>query len=109
VLGGITVVLYGMIGLLGAKIWRENSVDFGNPVNLVPLAAGIIIAIGNTSLKVSDNFTLSGIALGTLVVIVYYHLARAIAPAHLREPDPGTLIALGETDAYQQDDTPGSR
>jgi xanthine/uracil permease len=109
VLGGITVVLYGMIGLLGAKIWRENNVDFGNPVNLVPLAAGIIIAIGNTSLKVSDNFTLSGIALGTLVVVVYYHLARAIAPAHLREPDPGTLIALGETDAYREDDLPGSR
>src|SRR5256884_4305951 len=51
VLGGITVVLYGMIGLLGAKIWKENGVDFGNPINLVPVAAGIIIAIGNTTLK----------------------------------------------------------
>ena len=30
-LGGITVVLYGMIGLVGAKIWVENGVDFGNP------------------------------------------------------------------------------
>ena len=37
VLGGITVVLYGMIGLLGAKIWKENRVDFANPINLVPL------------------------------------------------------------------------
>src|SRR6185436_5954807 len=57
VLGGITVVLYGMIGLLGAKIWKENNVDLGNPVNLVPLSAGIIIAIGDTSLKVTDDFT----------------------------------------------------
>ena len=40
VLGGITVVLYGMIGLVGAKIWVENRVDFGDPVNLVGLAAG---------------------------------------------------------------------
>ena len=40
VLGGITVVLYGMIGLLGAKIWIENRVDFANPVNLVPLGRG---------------------------------------------------------------------
>ena len=40
VLGGITLVLYGMIGLLGAKIWKENGVDFGSPVNLVPVAAG---------------------------------------------------------------------
>ena len=49
VLGGITVVLYGMIGLLGAKIWKENRVDFANPINLVPLAAGIIIGIGNVT------------------------------------------------------------
>jgi xanthine/uracil permease len=28
VLGGITLVLYGMIGLLGAKIWVENRVNF---------------------------------------------------------------------------------
>ena len=93
VLGGITVVLYGMIGLLGAKIWKENSVDFGNPINLVPLAAGIVIAIGNTTLKVTNDFQLTGIALGTIVVLVFYHLARAIAPAHLREE--GTMIVRG--------------
>ncbi len=103
VLGGITVVLYGMIGLLGAKIWKENGVDFGNPVNLVPLAAGIIIAIGNTSLQISDNFQLSGIALGTIVAVVFYHLARSIAPAHLRE-DPGALIAVGEPGMYEVDE-----
>ncbi len=49
VLGGITVVLYGMIGLLGAKIWKENGVDFGNPLNLMPIAAGLIIGIGDTA------------------------------------------------------------
>ena len=69
VLGGITVVLYGMIGLLGAKIWKENNVDFANPINLVPVAAGIILGIGNSSLKISDTFELAGIALGTIVTI----------------------------------------
>ncbi|HSE56412.1 MAG TPA: solute carrier family 23 protein [Nocardioidaceae bacterium] len=85
VLGGITVVLYGMIGLLGAKIWKENRVDFANPINLVPVAAGIIIAIGDTSLEITEDFTLSGIALGTIVTLVGYHLARAVAPANLKE------------------------
>jgi xanthine/uracil permease len=84
VLGGITVVLYGMIGLLGVKIWIENGVDFGNPLNLVPIAAGVIIGIGDTSLKFTDNFSLSGIALGTIVTIVCYHGARWIAPAYLK-------------------------
>jgi uracil-xanthine permease len=79
VLGGITVVLYGMIGLLGAKIWKENDVDFGDPVNLVPVAAGLIIAIGDVTLTLGGGFSLSGIALGTLVVVVGYHLSRALA------------------------------
>jgi uracil-xanthine permease len=85
VLGGITVVLYGMIGLLGAKIWKENRVDFGNPINLVPIAAGIVIAIGNTSLTITQDFVLSGIALGTIVTIGGFHLARVVAPPHLRD------------------------
>jgi xanthine/uracil permease len=84
VLGGITVILYGMIGLLGAKIWKENRVDFANPINLVPLAAGIIIAIGNVSLKISDTFSLSGISFGAIVAVVGWHLCRVLAPAEMQ-------------------------
>jgi uracil-xanthine permease len=76
VLGGITVVLYGMIGLVGAKIWVENRVDFGNPVNMVGLAGGIIAGIGGVTLKFTDSFSLGGIALGTILVIVYFHLVK---------------------------------
>jgi uracil-xanthine permease len=103
VLGGITVVLYGMIGLLGAKIWKENGVDFGNPVNLVPVAAGLVIAIGNTSLVFSDNFVLTGIALGTIVTIVAYHAAKAMAPPHLRDAVDGPSIVLNEPGMYDVD------
>ena len=84
VLGGITVVLYGMIGLLGAKIWKENRVDFANPINLVPLAAGIIIGIGPVNLQITDDFSLSGIALGSIVAVVGWHIARALAPADMK-------------------------
>lgn len=98
VLGGITVVLYGMIGMLGAKIWIENGVDFANPVNLVPVSAGIIIAIGDTSLEITDTFVLSGIALGTIVTVAAYHLARSVAPPHLKE---GTLISIGGTGLHK--------
>lgn len=78
VLGGITVVLYGMIGLLGAKIWVENRVDFADPVNLVPVAAAIILAIGNVTLQITDDFPLQGIALGTIAVLLGYHVLNAV-------------------------------
>ncbi|MCC9311375.1 nitrate reductase [Kitasatospora sp. RB6PN24] len=88
VLGGITVILYGMIGLLGAQIWSRSNVDLRNPLNLVPAAAGIIIGIGNVTMKFSSNFSLSGIALGTLVVVIGYHGLRLLAPAHLKAQEP---------------------
>ncbi|HNQ06876.1 MAG TPA: solute carrier family 23 protein [Tetrasphaera sp.] len=114
VLGGITVVLYGMIGLLGAKIWKENGVDFGNPINLVPVAAGIIIGVGNVQMTFTDNFSLGGIALGTIVAVGAYHLAKALAPAELRSRADGAMIAVGDytygdsdgVDDLLQDDNP---
>ena len=90
VLGGITVVLYGMIGLLGAKIWVENRVDFSKPINLVPVAAGIIIAVGDTSLNIGDSFSLAVIAFGTIVTIAAYHLVRALMPASMKDDQLGT-------------------
>jgi xanthine/uracil permease len=104
VLGGITVILYGMIGLLGAKIWKENDVDFANPINLVPVAAGIVIAIGNTSLVFSSTFSLSGIAFGTIVAIGAYHMARALAPEHLKNTAGGAIIVVGRKDTQKDDD-----
>ncbi len=96
VLGGITVVLYGMIGLLGAKIWHENAVDFGNPLNLVPIAAGVIIGIGDVSLRFTSDFALNGIPLGTIVTIAGYHVLRLFAPPHLRGEPP--LLDAAEPD-----------
>jgi uracil-xanthine permease len=109
VLGGITVVLYGMIGLLGAKIWIENRVDFANPVNLVPLAAGLIAGIGGVTLKVTDDFSISGIALGTILAIVFYHLVHWLAPEHMRlEPqtderayEGGTMFSTGDVETSE--------
>jgi uracil-xanthine permease len=104
VLGGITVILYGMIGLLGAKIWKENDVDFANPINLVPVAAGIVIAIGNTSLVFTDTFSLSGIAFGTIVAIAAYHMARGLAPQHMKDSAGMPFVVLPLKDIDREDE-----
>lgn len=104
VLGGITVVLYGMIGLLGAKIWKENKVDFGNPLNLVPVAAGIIIGIGNVTMEFGDEFSLGGIALGTVVTVVVHHVANALAPAELKQRHEGAVLIVDRPGAYADHD-----
>lgn len=86
VLGGITVVLYGMIGLLGARIWVENTVDFSRPEVLVPLAAGIVIGVGDVTMQYAGG-QFGGIALGTVVTIGGYHLMRRLAPGDVTPPE----------------------
>ncbi|MBN6054391.1 nitrate reductase [Nonomuraea sp. RK-328] len=87
VLGGVTVILYGMIGLLGAKIWVENRVDFSDPLNMVPIGAGIILAVGPVKFLISSDFRLEGIALGTIVLVAGYHLLRVISGRPVPVPE----------------------
>ena len=43
------------------------------------------LAVGPVAHQISDDFTLEGIALGTIVALAAYHIARMIAPANLRK------------------------
>ena len=52
VLGGATIILYGLIAVLGGRIWVEGKVDFKNPVNLFPAAIGLILGCGQRHLDV---------------------------------------------------------
>jgi NCS2 family nucleobase:cation symporter-2 len=88
VLGGATVVLYGLIGVLGARIWVQARVDFANPANLMTAAVALIIGIANFEWKLGD-LMLNGIALGSIAAIVVYHVMRQIG---IRR---GTVAAAG--------------
>lgn len=76
VLGGVTTILYGMIAVLGAKIWIENQVDLGKNHNLMPAAIGATVGAGNFTWAVSANLSFEGIAVGTVLTLVVYHLMR---------------------------------
>lgn len=75
VLGGACLVLYGLIGMLGVRIWQDNRVDFTNPANLTAAAVALIVGIGNLSLTVGP-VQLEGIALGSVGIIAVYPLMR---------------------------------
>jgi uracil-xanthine permease len=80
VLGGVGVALYGMIGVLGAKIWIENKVNFGNSTNLLIAATTLIIGIADMTWTRGDYY-FGGIINGTLVAVVGYQVLRALNKA----------------------------
>ena len=72
VLGGAATVLYGMIGVLGFRIWVEHRVDFSNPINLTTGAVALIVGIANYTITFGD-LAFEGIALGTAAALILYH------------------------------------
>ncbi|WP_018117334.1 uracil-xanthine permease family protein [Corynebacterium mastitidis] len=71
VLGGATMVLYGLIGMLGVRIWQDNAVNFSHPVNLTAAAVALVAGIGNLTLSVG-SVELEGIAWGSVGIMVGY-------------------------------------
>lgn len=75
VLGGAATLLYGMIGLLGVRIFIENKVDLSKNHNLVTAAIPFIIGIANYTFSIGI-VQFNGIATGSVASIVIYHLLK---------------------------------
>jgi putative pyrimidine permease RutG len=76
VLGGVSIVVFGLIAVAGAKIWVDNKVDFGQNRNLIVAAVTLVLGAGDFTLKIGA-FTLGGIGTATFGAIVLYALLRA--------------------------------
>ncbi len=93
VVGGIELYLFGLIAVIGAKIWVDGRVDFGKRANLAVAAIPLILAAGGADVKFGD-FELNNLALGALGAIVLYQILR---PGHIRdtETEPAEVVARG--------------
>jgi uracil-xanthine permease len=78
VLGGAVTVLFGLIAVLGARIWIEARVDFRDPVNLATAAVALIVGAGDFTLHWGD-YTFAGITLGTLAALGIYQVLRPLS------------------------------
>ena len=72
-LGGVAVALFGMIGLLGARIWIDAKVDFSNSNNLIITGSALIIGIADISWT-RGQYTFTGIVNATLVAVIGYQI-----------------------------------
>lgn len=73
VLGGVTLVLYGMIAMMGFRIWVDKGVNFHRMDNLVPAAVALIAGSGNLTWAPAEGYTFEGISMGTVLILVLYH------------------------------------
>lgn len=79
IIGGVSLILYGMISAIGVRNVVENKVDFTKSRNLIIAAVILVSALGISSIDFSIgsiNISLSGLAIAALVGI----LLNAILP-----------------------------
>ena len=77
-LGGVAVALFGMIGILGARIWIDAKVDFSNSNNLIIAGSAMIIGIADISWT-RGQYTFTGIVNATLVAVLGYQILNAVS------------------------------
>jgi uracil-xanthine permease len=73
VMGGVSIVVFGLIAVAGARIWVENKVDFADNKNLIVAAITLVLGTGDFTLKFGD-FALGGIGTATFGAIGLYAL-----------------------------------
>ena len=73
VMGGVSIVVFGLIAVAGAKIWVDNRVDFSDSRNLVVAAITLILGTGDFTLKFGD-FAMNGIGTATFGAILLWAL-----------------------------------
>ncbi|HSI67514.1 MAG TPA: solute carrier family 23 protein [Planococcus sp. (in: firmicutes)] len=87
VLGGISILLFGIIASSGLRMLIDNGIDFGDKRNLVISSVILVLGIGGASLEFSETFQVEGMALAAIVGV----LLNLILPGMKKEElDDGT-------------------
>ena len=72
-MGSVSIVVFGLNAVAGAKIWVDNKVDFSDNKNLLVAAITLILGTGDFTLKFGQ-FALSGIGTATVGAILLWAL-----------------------------------
>ena len=98
VMGGVSIVVFGLIAVAGAKIWVDNRVDFSQNRNLIVAAITLVLGTGDFTLNFG-GFALGGIGTATFGAILLYALLN-------RSNSPGVSVADAPIVEVRQPNTP---
>jgi uracil permease len=99
VLGGVSIILFGIIAAQGLRMYVENKVDFSHKRNMIIAAAILVTGIGGFKISFAGvtfwqsfltNLTIDNIAFSTFLGIILHVVL------------PGKEAAMGETKREQQ-------
>ena len=66
VMGGVSILLFGIIASSGLRMLVDSKIDFGNKRNLVISSVILVVGIGGAVIKVSESLQIQGMALAAI-------------------------------------------
>ncbi|WP_033541432.1 solute carrier family 23 protein [Planococcus sp. CAU13] len=88
VLGGISILLFGIIASSGLRMLVDNNIDFGDKRNLVISSVILVIGIGGARIEFTPTFVIEGMALAAIIGVI---LNLVLPGRNKEEIDDGTL------------------
>ena len=70
VLGGVSILLFGIIASSGLRMLVDAKVDFGDSRNMVIASVILVIGIGGAKFVVNEAFSLEGMALAAIIGVI---------------------------------------
>jgi len=70
VIGGMTIVLYGLIAGNGVKVMLKAKVDLSDMRNLIIVATMLVIGLGGAGFAINSSVSLAGMSLAAVVGII---------------------------------------
>lgn len=70
VLGGVSILLFGIIAASGLRMLVDAKVDFGNSRNLVIASVILVIGIGGAKFIVTEALSIEGMALAAIIGVI---------------------------------------
>jgi len=87
VIGGMTIILYGLIAANGVKVLIKDRTDLGKMRNLIVVSTMLVIGLGGAAIRITPQLSLSGMSLAMLVGVLLNQLFNLMDRYKLTQED----------------------
>jgi uracil-xanthine permease len=77
VTGAVSLVLFGLVVMVGVRLWLDNAVDLADPVTMMVAGAAIVAGAGNLTIAIGW-LKVSGIVWGSALIVLGHPLLRTL-------------------------------
>ncbi|MGI8315049.1 solute carrier family 23 protein [Halobacillus mangrovi] len=70
VMGGVSILLFGIIASSGLRMLIDNQIDFGEKRNLIISSVILVIGVGGAFVQVNEDIQIAGMALAAIIGVL---------------------------------------